>query len=240
MGLLRRFEDRVERLVHNTFATVLRREIQSAEIVTALHHECDRNLTVWNEGRVIVPNEFTIGLRDTDHEQLAPHLSSIGQELANHVQRYVQRRGYSFLGPLQVNLTARGDLWGDRYRISSDVLPDGVRAPRVVPASEAGAGLFQPTARPVARWLEIGQDRYPIQHSVTVLGRSTQADLRIVDPGVSRHHAQVRIANRPAVLDLGSRNGLTVDGTSAARSYLHDGSEIVLGTTHVIYRQSVA
>ena len=46
-----------------------------------------------------------------------------------------------------------------------------------------------------------------------MLGRGTEADLRIDDPGVSRKHAQISISGDTAVVtDLGSTNRTLVDG----------------------------
>ncbi len=71
-----------------------------------------------------------------------------------------------------------------------------------------------------------------------VLGRSTEADIRIDDPGVSRKHAEIRPGNPPMVLDLGSTNGIVVDGQHTQRATLRDGSRIVVGSTTIVYRQA--
>jgi pSer/pThr/pTyr-binding forkhead associated (FHA) protein len=70
-----------------------------------------------------------------------------------------------------------------------------------------------------------------------VLGRGTDVDLRIDDPGVSRQHAEIRSADATTILDLGSTNGTIIDGRSVQEAELHDGARIVLGSTTLVFRR---
>ncbi|MGV8040656.1 MAG: FHA domain-containing protein [Thermoanaerobaculaceae bacterium] len=68
-----------------------------------------------------------------------------------------------------------------------------------------------------------------------VIGREADCDLRLDDPGVSRHHAAVEpTAGGARVTDLGSSNGTFVDGRRIeSPSDLVAGDEIVVGHTHL-------
>jgi pSer/pThr/pTyr-binding forkhead associated (FHA) protein len=82
------------------------------------------------------------------------------------------------------------------------------------------------------------QHIYQLQTPVTLLGRGTDCDLRLVDPGVSRHHAELRVENDQVVLvDLGSTNGTFVNGQPVRRVTLSDGMRIALGRTTLTFRQ---
>ncbi|MGY4935356.1 FHA domain-containing protein, partial [Streptomyces sp. 900116325] len=70
------------------------------------------------------------------------------------------------------------------------------------------------------------------------LGRSTEADVRIDDPGVSRRHCEIRTGTPSTIQDLGSTNGIVVDGQHTTRATLRDGSRIVVGSTTIVYRQA--
>lgn len=85
--------------------------------------------------------------------------------------------------------------------------------------------------------LEAGST-YDLQTPVTLLGRGTDCDLRLVDPGVSRHHAELRVEDDQVVLvDLGSTNGTLVNGQPVRRVMLTDGTNVTLGRTSLVFRQ---
>ena len=64
------------------------------------------------------------------------------------------------------------------------------------------------------------------------LGRSTECDVVIEDPYVSRQHATLSVRDVDLFLtDLGSTAGSVVDGNSVVSSIIGSGSEVVLGET---------
>jgi hypothetical protein len=100
----------------------------------------------------------------------------------------------------------------------------------------AGPGAL-PDAQ-VRRWIEINGTRHQISRPTLVMGRSTDADVRIDDPGVSRRHCEIRTGTPSTIQDLGSTNGIVVDGQHTTRATLRDGSRIVVGSTTIVYRQA--
>jgi hypothetical protein len=79
------------------------------------------------------------------------------------------------------------------------------------------------------------------EHSPLRLGRSPECDLRLDwDPEVSRVHAELQcLGGDWALVDDGlSRNGSFVSGERAAgRRRLHDGDELMLGATRLVFRR---
>jgi hypothetical protein len=117
--------------------------------------------------------------------------------------------------------------------------------PSAPPAGSPSAGLPAGVSRLPGtgpdgpnHWLEINGVRHQLTTPVLVLGRSTEADLRIDDPGVSRRHCEIRVGSPSMVLDMGSTNGIVVDGQHTRRATLRDGSRIVMGSTTIVYRQA--
>jgi predicted component of type VI protein secretion system len=76
-----------------------------------------------------------------------------------------------------------------------------------------------------------------LAYGETVLGRSADANLTIEDPLVSRLHARITIDETGArVEDLGSRNGVRVNGTLIRTpTRLNDGDRLRLGTQDLIF-----
>jgi pSer/pThr/pTyr-binding forkhead associated (FHA) protein len=77
-----------------------------------------------------------------------------------------------------------------------------------------------------------------------VLGRGSESDIRIDDPGVSRRHVEIRVFGQGPdaqlmAVDLGSTNGTVIDGARVSQAPVTDGSRIVLGSTTVdIHRRA--
>ncbi|MBB0232952.1 DUF3662 domain-containing protein, partial [Streptomyces calidiresistens] len=119
MGLLKRFEERLEGLVNGTFAKVFKSEVQPVEIAGALQRECDNNATIWNRERTVVPNDFTVELSPGDHERLAPYSTQLGDELAGMVREYAKQQRYTFMGNITVRLERAENLDTGLYRVRS-------------------------------------------------------------------------------------------------------------------------
>ena len=73
---------------------------------------------------------------------------------------------------------------------------------------------------------------------VAVVGRGSEANIRIEDAGVSRRHAEVRREGDEVFLvDLGSTNGTTVNGRAIERVRLSPGDRISIGRTVLNYER---
>jgi FhaA, N-terminal domain/FHA domain len=109
-------------------------------------------------------------------------------------------------------------------------------APERAPAPSAAPIAFPPDPdRPVPA-LSVGGQTFPLTKPVTVIGRGTDVDLRVDDPGASRRHCQIVLGTTPSVVDLGSTNGTLVDGYRVESAALLDGATITIGTTTLLFR----
>ena len=78
-----------------------------------------------------------------------------------------------------------------------------------------------------------------LRRPVTVIGRGSDAGLRLADQAVSRRHAEIRVGGGEAVLnDLHSTNGTTVNGARITTTRLADGDEVRLGETLLIFHNA--
>lgn len=78
------------------------------------------------------------------------------------------------------------------------------------------------------RFLGVGdQATYPVAEGVTCVGRGEDCGVQIRDPRTSRHHAELTVDGAAVtVRDLGSRNGLFVNGQRVTNATLHPGDEV--------------
>jgi predicted component of type VI protein secretion system len=75
----------------------------------------------------------------------------------------------------------------------------------------------------------------PLQRPVLLIGRHPECDVRIDLPKVSRRHCCVALAyDRVMIRDLGSRNGLRVNGSLIDEARLWVGDEVAIGP--ILYR----
>ena len=73
-------------------------------------------------------------------------------------------------------------------------------------------------------------EMYKIEGEKTVIGRGQKAQIRLLDDGISREHAQLVILKDRIVLqDLGSTNGTYCNGLRVDRKELADGDNILVG-----------
>jgi hypothetical protein len=78
------------------------------------------------------------------------------------------------------------------------------------------------------------KDEVELQSEVTTIGRSFDSDIKIDNAGVSAHHAKIiRQADDFIIEDIGSRNGIYVNGKRVARQSLSDGDEVVI-SKHIL------
>lgn len=220
MGILDRFERRLDRLVNGAFAKAFKSEVQPVEIASALQKECDDRAAIVGRDRTIVPNSFTVDLSPSDFERLAVYREALSQELGDVVREHAGQQGYAFVGPLDVTISRDDDLDTGLFRVLGEAEPGEMPVDTNLPQA----------------WLDIGGQQTPLTQDVSIIGRGTEADVRLNDPGASRRHAMLRLRPSPTIVDLGSTNGLLVDDHRAEQADLFDGSVITLGSTRIVFR----
>lgn len=73
-----------------------------------------------------------------------------------------------------------------------------------------------------------------------IVGRDPVSDLPVLDPAVSRRHAELALdedGEQLTVIDLGSRNGTWINGTRVARGSARVGDTVAFGTVSFSVRQ---
>jgi Protein of unknown function (DUF3662)/FHA domain len=81
---------------------------------------------------------------------------------------------------------------------------------------------------------------FGIESPITVIGRSSECDVVVGDPNVSRRHAEIRRMGRGySLVDLGSTNGTEVNGQRVTETSLMNGDVIGVGTTQITFERRI-
>lgn len=216
---MRGFERRLERMVEGAFARAFRSGLRPVELGRRLVREIDDHRSVGVRGTTVVPNDFTVEMSETDYEQFADIHDSLRRELAEATREHARDEGYTFMGPVEVELVAT-DLRTGAFQIVGR-MKEG--------RGGAGAGsLVLPS-----------DERIVLGERTISVGRTPECDIVLSDPNVSRRHAEVRPAGAGyVVVDLGSTNGSRLNGVRITEEPLRDGDEITFGNTRVRFEAS--
>ena len=99
-------------------------------------------------------------------------------------------------------------------------------------------GPTEQRAPGIRHWLFWETRQVALGEGENLLGRAPEASVWIDAPGVSRHHARIRVEGQQATIeDLGSKNGTFVGGRKVSGATpLADGDQIRLGSVVLTFR----
>ncbi len=256
MSVLRAIEQKIEGLVEGVFGRAFKTNVQPVELARKLVKEMDDHSTP-SVSRVYVPNEYTIYLSTHDRTQFQAYEDSLKLELQEYLAEHARREGYVMLSPPSVLFTTDEDLGLGTFGIATRMVQRGrTKAGESAPVPKPAAAatmIYRPKSdappteeggeAPVEResvWLNVDGQRYPVDRKVMVLGRSQDCDIQVADPNVSRRHAELRQEETSYwIVDLGSTNGMEVNGRRLRQAKLEAGDRITLGSTDVVFEREL-
>lgn len=233
MGVFDDLERKLEGVVNGAFARAFKGDVQPVEITARLQRELDSEAHLLSRDRKLVPNDFTVGLSSHDYDRLTPYSRTLNAEIILQLREYAANAGYLFNGPVTIAYELDASLPVGRFTVVSQAV-----AAAATPATTTAI-------RRASLVLEVNGIRHPLSPPGFTIGRGTDADVRINDPGVSRLHARVSVHDdsgdpRITIEDMGSTNGIIVDGRRVQTSPLRDGSRVELGSTRMLVRSPVS
>ncbi len=117
MGLFDRVERKLESAVNGAFARAFKAEVQPVEIASAMRRAMDDRAAVVSQGRMVVPNLFTVELADGDYRRLTSYEQVLQDELIASAQEHAESQRYQPGGPLHVSFTSAPDLETGVFRV---------------------------------------------------------------------------------------------------------------------------
>ncbi len=205
--------------------------------------------------RVYVPNHYRVFLSPRDREQFSSYEPALRKELSDYLLEHARQESFSLSTRPQVEFHTDERLDLGEFGIQAQLLASpeeeqesqGPEAPAPSSGDFGHTMVYSPSRE--ARRLEPADDRRQallvgggrrnvLSGSRVVLGRSREADIVLQDPNVSRRHAELRRDEGGwQVVDLGSTNGIKVNGHRSRGARLQPGDEITLGLSRLTFEQ---
>jgi hypothetical protein len=254
--VLRGIEQRLESIFEGLFGRAFRSHVQPVEIARKLAKEMDDHRTS-SVSRTYAPNEYLLYLSPGDRQQFRDYEHALLQELSVYLAEHARKQGYALLTMPRVVVEEDDDLGLGQFGIATRMVqparqPEPQPPPRVTepaPARDAGPApvgdpsltrVFATEPEPVApaaprnARLELQGVSHELDRPVTVLGRGRGCEIVLDDPGVSRRHCEIRRdGDAYVIVDVGSTNGVIVNGRRVSRTPLEHGDRITLGQTEL-------
>jgi hypothetical protein len=248
---LRNLESRIEGLVEGVFSRAFSSEVQPVELARRLAKEMDSHKTA-GVARVYVPNEYTVYLSSRDRVRLEGYERSLEQELSGYLLEHARRRSYDLLTRPEVKFKTDERLRLGEFGIQARLVKPPAReggspsqgeeghtmvysSMRSAPKPEAGGRQFAAAATRAV--VSLDDRRYVLEGPRATIGRAKDAECVLRDPNVSRRHAELRRSPSGdwTIADLGSTNGIKVNGRRVSSTRLGPGDEVTLGTTTFLF-----
>ncbi|MFD9368846.1 DUF3662 domain-containing protein [Streptomyces sp. NPDC060020] len=133
MGTLKGWERAIEQAERALAEKLFGTDVVQTEVLEALLRTCDEQAVVCSAHRTVVPNVYTVELPPPVYAEIGPHLTGVGQELTDRLERHGEREGYEWAGPLTVRLTAAEQVRNGRYQIRCAPMAHITSAPLSAP-----------------------------------------------------------------------------------------------------------
>ena len=246
MSLLRSLEEKIEVLVEGAFSRAFKTHVQPVELARKLAKEMEEHKTV-SVSRVYVPNHYVVFLSPDDREQFQSYEVALKKELSDYLLERARGEGLALVTRPQIEFKTDDRLALGEFGIQAQLLgePEGDKAP---PQADYGHTMvYTPDkAAPPPKdfmaerrgrgFVIVDGKRNVLAGERLTVGRSRECEVVVDDPNVSRQHAELRKTIEGwMVVDLGSTNGVKVNGKRVKEEVLRPGDKITLGLVELEY-----
>jgi hypothetical protein len=250
MSVLRNLEAKLGGIVEGAFGRAFKTSVQPVELAHKLAKEMEENQMV-SVSRVYVPNHYRVFLSPRDREQFQSYEPALRKELSDYLLEHARQERLALTSRPQIEFHTDDRLELGEFGIQAQLL-GGPEEDADVEEAGPSAGDFGHTMvyspdREAARPLEPAPDRRQalliaegrrnvLSGERVMVGRSRECDVVVSDPNVSRRHIELRRGERGwAAVDLGSTNGMKVNGRRLGHAELEPGDRITIGITDLTF-----
>lgn len=143
MGVVGRFERRLEGMVGDAFARVFGGSVVPQEVAQALQREAEVRARPLAGGRILAPNRYTVTLGTADHDRLTGDEQRVIQLLRDCITEHLAEYGWDIYGDVVVHLERSETLHTGQFRISSSVDPNASRRSPAHPRTAGDPAMSQ-------------------------------------------------------------------------------------------------
>jgi hypothetical protein len=231
---LEQLEARLQALIENGAARLFLFGESQNDLGARLVSEMKSNIHVQADGSFWAANLYFLVL-SPDQAQAFQNDPARLDKLASTLQIVGEQAGLRFSSPPVVKTLVDSALRADEIQILAKFNLDTLLDTSVIDVEPAPVGV---TVVPEAYLIVDGSRVFSLGATVLNIGRSSNNDLVLDDPKVSRNHAQLRlINNRYVIFDLESTGGTYVNDQRVTRSELYPGDVISLAGVPLIFGQ---
>ena len=124
MGIVDRFERKLESTVGDTFARVFGGSIVPQEVEGILQREADAGSHDVGGGRILAPNDYVITLSASDFDKVRADPDLTPTTFARYLEGYIRDQGWQTYGDVVVGFEASPHLHIGQFRTRGTVNPD--------------------------------------------------------------------------------------------------------------------
>ncbi len=137
MGIVQRFERKLQGAVGDVFARVFGGGVVPQEVEAALQQEAADRVRSLDGGHQLAPNSYVITINSSDHEELAAERDLTVKAFSRHLQDYIKDQGWQTYGDVVVRFEPSPTLHTGQFRASGSVDPDVGRSPTAAGSAPA-------------------------------------------------------------------------------------------------------
>jgi len=215
LGFFDNFEKTLEKKVTGLFSKTFKSGLEPLEIASAIKKEMDAKASILSRERILVPNSYQVQLSPQDFERLSNLGEPLIEELSKLCSEHAAKQRFQFGELLDISLSQGPSL--------------ALGQLSVVSSSKKLEVEWVPV-------LEVAGVSHTLVGAKTTVGRDSTADIQIGDNGLSRKHFEILWDGSSAVLrDLGSTNGVKVQGSKIDQVVLLNGTAFSAGRTQFLF-----
>lgn len=255
--MITRFESFLESGFEGLFKRAFPRTLTPGDLARALFKQMLQQ-RLKSIKYIYVPNYYLIRLHPKDYQSFVSYRNSLIEELTEYLTKKADERQFHLMEELEIHLDYDIQIPQGQIKIFGKLqeasylkkqksskhevnIEENGEGNTLIYSLEAGAEEKIDTA---PKWLLVtkeGVDKgkvFDLKEGRNLVGRQRDAEIGLLDPSVSRYHAQLEISTQHILLsDLGSTNGTLYNGEMITTTILSSGSEFQVGNTTMFLKE---